>query len=131
MATDPVPASSTEDVTQLRDRVNDLIAANERLTTELAQQRATAAALRANELSFQLTVDSIPGMVHTMTAPGGVEFVNHQILDYFGKTIEELHDWQPLVHPDDRSRVVEGWLHSVETGEPYDVEHRVLAAGGT
>jgi PAS domain S-box-containing protein len=164
MAADPVLASSTEDVTHLRDSVNDLvsvmaqpalwaggklpdvvsrvldalirgtndlIAANERLTTELAQQRATAAALRANELSFQLTVDSIPGMVHTMTVAGGVEFVNHQILDYFGKTIEELHDWQPLVHPDDRSRVVEGWLHSVETGEPFDVEHRVLAADGT
>jgi PAS domain S-box-containing protein len=130
MATDPAPASA-EDVTQLRDRVNDLIAANERLTTELAQQRATEAALRAKELSFQLTVDSIPGMVHTMTAAGGVEFVNHQILDYFGKTIEELHDWQPLVHPDDRSRVVEGWLHSVKTGEPYDVEHRVQAADGT
>ena len=131
MATDPVPASSAEDVTQLRNRVNELIAANERLTTELAQQRATEAALRAKELSFQLTVDSIPGMVHTMTAAGGVEFVNHQILEYFGKTIEELHDWQPLVHPDDRSRVVEGWLRSVETGEPYDVEHRVLAADGT
>ena len=131
MATDPVPASSAEDVTQLRDRVNELVAANQRLTTELAQQRATEAALRAKELSFQLTVDSIPGMVHTMTAAGGVEFVNHQILEYFGKTIEELHDWQPLVHPDDRSRVVEGWLRSVETGEPYDVEHRVLAADGT
>jgi hypothetical protein len=47
MATDPVPASSTEDVTQLRDRVNDLIAASERLTQELARQRATEAALGA------------------------------------------------------------------------------------
>jgi PAS domain S-box-containing protein len=163
MATDPVPASSTEDATRLRDsvadladviaqpalwtdgkppdavrrvleamsgRTSDLIAANERLTKELAEHRATAEALRANELSFQLTVDSIPGMVHTMTAAGGVEFVNHQILDYFGKTIEELNDWQPLVHPDDRSHVVDAWIHSVETGEPYDVEHRVLAADG-
>jgi len=119
--------SSPEDETRLRE----LIAANERLTKELAERRATEQALRANELSFQLTVDSIPGMVHTMTATGGVEFVNHQILDYFGKTLEELNDWQRLIHPDDRSRVVDGWTHSVETGEPYDMEHRVLVADGT
>ena len=112
-------------------RTSDLIAANERLTKELAERRVTEEALRANELSFQLTVDNIPGMVHTMTATGGVEFVNHQILDYFGKTLEELNDWHPLIHPDDRSRVVDGWIHSVETGQPYDMEHRVRVADGT
>jgi PAS domain S-box-containing protein len=113
------------------DRTSELIVANERLTKELAERRATEAALRAKELSFALTVDSIPGMVHTMTATGGVEFVNHQILDYFGKTLEELNDWHRLIHPDDRSRVVDGWIHSVETGEPYDMEHRVLVADGS
>ena len=70
-------------------------------------------------------------MVHTMTATGGVEFVNHQILDFFGKTVEELNNWGALVHPDDRSRVVDHWTRSVATGEPFDVEHRVLRADGT
>jgi PAS domain S-box-containing protein len=70
-------------------------------------------------------------MVHTMTPTGGVEFVNHQILDYFGKTLEELNDWGVLVHPDDRARVIGGWTHSVATGEPYDAEHRVMRADGT
>lgn len=115
----------------LRDRTSELIAANERLANELAECRQAEETLRANELNFRLTVDNIPGMVHTMTATGGVEFVNHQILDYFGKTLEELNDWHTLIHPDDRSRVVEGWTHSVTTGEPYDAEHRVLAADGT
>ncbi|HEU4890749.1 MAG TPA: PAS domain S-box protein [Vicinamibacterales bacterium] len=115
----------------LRDRTSELIAANERLANELAECRQAEETLRANELNFRLTVDNIPGMVHTMTAAGGVEFVNHQILDYFGKTLEELNDWHTLIHPDDRSRVVEGWTHSVTTGEPYDAEHRVLAADGT
>ena len=115
----------------LRDRTSELIAANERLANELAECRQAEETLRANELNFRLTVDNIPGMVHTMTAAGGVEFVNHQILDYFGKTLDELNDWHTLIHPDDRSRVVEGWTHSVTTGEPYDAEHRVLAADGT
>ena len=83
------------------------------------------------ELNFQLTVDSIPGMVHTMTATGQVEFVNRQILEFFGKTLEELNDWARLVHPDDRSRVGDAWTRAVATGEPFDSEHRVLDAGGT
>src|SRR5262245_21396359 len=112
-------------------RTSELIAANERLNTEVAELRRTEQILRANELNFQLTVDSMPGMVHTMTATGGVEFVNHQVLDFFGKTIEELSRWDMLLHPDDRPRVVDLWTQSVATGEPFDVEVRALRADGT
>jgi PAS domain S-box-containing protein len=66
-----------------------------------------------------------------MTATGGVEFVNHQILEYCGKTVEELNDFGVLMHPDDRSRVIDRWTRSVATGEPFDIEHRVLRADGT
>ena len=124
----------TEDVAPREspaEAIARLTAANERLTNELAERRRAEDVLRANELSFQLTVDNIPGMVHTMTATGAVEFVNQQILDFFGKTLDELSDWHTLIHPDDQSDVVERWTHSVETGQPYDQEHRVLAADGT
>src|SRR5690349_3667571 len=43
-------------------RTSELIAATERLKKEVAQLRTTEQALRANELNFQLTVDSMPGM---------------------------------------------------------------------
>src|SRR5262245_26741358 len=112
-------------------RTSELIADHERLKKEVAELRSTEEALRANELNFQLTVDSMPGMVHTMTATGGVEFVNHQVQDFFGKTVEELNSWDTLLHPDDRSRVVDLWAHSVATGEPFDVEVRALRADGT
>src|SRR6266404_3927540 len=46
--------------------------------------------LRASEESFRLIVDSIPGLVATMTAQGELEFVSQQGLDYSGKTLEEL-----------------------------------------
>ena len=35
--------------------------------------------LRASEASLRLTVDSIPGLVHTTTAEGKLEFVNRQL----------------------------------------------------
>jgi hypothetical protein len=52
--------------------------------------------VREREQSFRLIVDSIPGLVCTMTAGGEVEFVNQQLLDYTGKTREDLRDWRPL-----------------------------------
>src|SRR5215831_11209601 len=84
-----------------------------------------------SSINFQLTVDSMPGMVHTMTPTGAVEFVNRQVLDFFGKTAEELSNWDTLLHPDDRSRVIDLWTHSVVTGETFDVEVRALRADGT
>lgn len=89
-------------------------------------------ALQASEESFRLIVDTIPGLVAIMTAEGGVEFVNRQVLEYFGRTDDELKDWETTdaVHPDDLPRVIAAWRNSVENGAPYEVEHRLRGAGG-
>jgi len=86
--------------------------------------------LQRVERNFRLIVDTVPGFLCTMTARGEVEFVNQGILDYTGWTLEELTDWRPLIHPDDLETVMKRWARSVETGYPYDIEHRILGADG-
>jgi len=86
--------------------------------------------VRESEQSFRLIVDSIPGLVCTMAPGGEVEFVNQQLLDYTGKTREELSDWRPLMHPDDRERVMFQWTGSIQTGNAYEIEHRIRRADG-
>src|SRR5260370_758734 len=90
------------------------------------------ASKRESEQRFRQIVDSIPGFVCTLSATGEVELLNRQLLDYFGKTAEELKDWasSDAVHPDDLPRVIESWKHSVETGEPYLLELRQRRADG-
>lgn len=100
------------------------------LLTDIDDRRAAEAAVRASEVNFRLMVDTIPGMVHTMSANGAVEFVNQAILAFLGRKREELDDWEGLLHPDDREKVVERWRHCIATGEPYEVEHRVRCADG-
>src|SRR5258708_24295692 len=78
--------------------------------------------------NFRLIVDTVPGFLCTMTARGEVEFVNQGILDYTGWTLQELTDWRPLLHPDDLAMVMTQWIRSVETGHPYDIEHRIRGA---
>ena len=47
-------------------------------------------ALRESERESRLIVDSIPGLIAAFTPGGELEFVNRPILEYFGKTLEEL-----------------------------------------
>jgi PAS domain S-box-containing protein len=88
--------------------------------------------LREREVNSRLVVDSIPGLVNTMTAEGENEFVNQQVLDYFGKSHEELNNWatSDVVHSDDLPRVIAAFASSIETGQPYDTEHRIRRADG-
>lgn len=100
--------------------------------TDIEDRKCAEDALRASELNFRLIVDSIPALVCTMTPAGELEVINRQILDYFGKTRDELKDWSSIgaVHEDDVEDVIAKWRYSTETGQPYDVEHRIRRAEG-
>jgi len=99
---------------------------------DLEDRTRAEEALRASEQSFRLIVDTIPGLIAVMTPEGEVEHVNRQVLDYFGRTLEELKQWgtTDAVHPDDLPRVIAAWKHAVETGVPYEFEHRIRRADG-
>src|SRR5579862_4762280 len=57
---------------------------------DIEDQKRAEQAQRESEQSFRLMVDGIAGLVATMTAEGEVELVNRQVLEYFGKTLEDL-----------------------------------------
>src|SRR5215475_12803487 len=99
---------------------------------DIEDRKRREEALQASELSWRQIIDNIPGFVHTTSATGEVEFLNQQVLEYFGKSREELKDWSriDIVHPDDLPRVIEAWRKSVETGQPYEVEQRNRRADG-
>jgi PAS domain S-box-containing protein len=61
-----------------------------------------------------------------------VEVVNRQVLEYFGKTTEELKNWatSDAIHPDDLPRMIDDYRRSIETGQPRDVETRSRRADG-
>jgi PAS domain S-box-containing protein len=89
-------------------------------------------ALRESERESRLIVDCIPGLVAAFTPSGEVEFVNRQVLEYFGRTMEELMRWDTdgTTHPEDLPRVVEVFSHSMASGEPFEFEVRALRFDG-
>jgi len=74
----------------------------ERIPTWKTGGARTTPSARANRF-FAPAVDSIPGLVAIMTAEGEVECVNRKVLEYFGKTLDDLRHWgtSSLVHPND------------------------------
>ena len=102
------------------------------LLTDIDDRRRAEQKLRQSEADFRTIINNIPGFVHTMSPTGDVEFLNQQILEFFGKTSEELKDWSStgVVHPDDLPCVLETLRRSFETGEICDVELRCRRADG-
>jgi PAS domain S-box-containing protein len=99
---------------------------------DVTEQEELTQGLRRSEESFRLLVDGIAAQVSTMTPAGEIEFVNHQVLEYFGKTEEELKGWRSTdsIHPDDLPRVVAMWTNCLETGSLYDIEKRLRRFDG-
>ncbi len=110
-----------------------LLSEQKRVARELERRVAERTKeLAETENNFRQIVNSIPGLVCTMSPAGEVRLLNRPLLEYFGKTSTEVKGWalSDAVHPDDLSRVIVAFTSSIGTGNPYDIEHRCRRADG-
>jgi formate hydrogenlyase transcriptional activator len=91
------------------------------------------AALQQSEERFRLIVDSIHGLVWTVSAAGEVELLNRRALEQFGKAPDALKNWPrgDAIHPEDLPRAIDAWRRATETGQAVDLELRRRGADGT
>jgi PAS domain S-box-containing protein len=117
---------------RVAQRTAELAAANEVLRMEVDDRKRAEEALAASEHNSRLIVDGIPGLVSLLTPAGEVELVNPQLVEYCGRTLEELKLWgtSDTVHPEDLPRVVPVFMASITSGDPYDFEARLRRFDG-
>jgi PAS domain S-box-containing protein len=83
-----------------------------------------------SERRYRLLTEVIPQQVWTAQPDGALDYVNRRVLEYFGRTLEEMlgWGWQNVVHEDDMQPALERWRSSLQTGEPYKIEFRLKRA---
>jgi len=101
-----------------------------RARTDAAEQLAVA--LSESEARFRMMAETIPVQVWTARPDGLLDFVTKRTAEFFGVPQHELlgDRWASRVHPDDIERTAECWKRSLESGERYETEFRLLSAEG-
>lgn len=102
------------------------------MITDIDDQKRALEALRASEIKFRLIVDNVPGFLCTLDPTGVMDLANRQMLEYFGKTLDELRNWEfnDTAHPDDLLRITPIVKNSFATGTPFEDEIRYRRADG-
>jgi PAS domain S-box-containing protein len=96
---------------------------------DLTEQKRAEEALRESERALRSVIDGIPGFVGILGPNGKVEAVNRQILEYYGRSMEELNNFG-AIHPDDLPHFVDDFTKSISAGVPFETEARLRRFDG-
>ncbi|HCD06186.1 MULTISPECIES: PAS domain-containing sensor histidine kinase [unclassified Methylophaga] len=93
---------------------------------DVHDSKLVEASLHEEQLRSHYMAENTLQFMWTVTAEGILDSVSPFTLEYFGKSeTYVLNNWLELVHPDDKLRVHERWLHSMKTGDAYSDEFRL------
>lgn len=96
--------------------------------------RETSARIRAEESEQRLRfmAESMPQKIFTFKPNGENDYFNPQWIEFSGLNLEQMHSkgWEQLIHPDDLDENVRRWQHSLDTGQPFQFQHRLKRADG-
>jgi PAS domain S-box-containing protein len=101
-------------------------------TLDIEELMRAQEALRASERSARSAIDGIAGLFAILAPNGEPETVNCQLLNYFGRSFEELKNWgtTDAVHPEDFPRVLELNERGLASGLPFNFELRLRRFDG-
>ncbi|HZH45026.1 MAG TPA: PAS domain-containing protein, partial [Roseococcus sp.] len=99
---------------------------------DIAERRAAEEKLRASDAKFQAIANSVDQMIWSTDAKGFHDYFNERWFEYtgvpHGSTDGEA--WRGLFHAEDQNRIETSWRHSLDTGEPYQIEYRLRHRSG-
>jgi len=117
---------------QVADRTARLAAVNVRLTQEVAERGRSQEALRRSDDRLRLVIDTMPALVWGAQPDGAIDFINARHREFTGLSLDDVRGWRwtEVIHPEDRTALVERWRAAILAGEPLEAEARLRRAGG-
>ena len=103
------------------------------VVVDVTAERRISAALAESELRFRTLADTMPQMVWSTLPNGYHDYYNARWYEFTGVPVgtTDGEGWNDMFHPEDRERARTVWKHSLETGEPYEIEYRLKHHTGT
>lgn len=93
---------------------------------DITERKENEQRIRTSEARFRELADAMPQIVFTTDAEGNFEYHNHYADQVIGERLPAT--WLALFHPDDRAHVHTEWARALQTGESYQIEHRIYHA---
>ncbi|HVV53932.1 MAG TPA: PAS domain S-box protein [Mucilaginibacter sp.] len=125
-------AATNEELTSANEELEaaneEQAATNEELMQTQANLQKTINDLEISEGRFRFLLNAIPQQVWTATPEGRLNYVNDVVCSNFGLPSTEIVKGGPerFIHPADLPSYTAKWQHSVETGEEFQAELRLM-----
>jgi PAS domain S-box-containing protein len=99
---------------------------------DISKRVRAEAELRQSEAKFRTIAEAMPQMVWSTLPDGYHDYYNRQWYEFTGVPAGSTDGagWAGVFHPQDQPRAWERWLHSLATGEDYEVEYRLRHRSG-
>jgi PAS domain S-box-containing protein len=99
---------------------------------DISATRAAERALAESEARFRAITNAMPQMVWSTRPDGFHDYYNDQWYAFTGAPpgTTDGEGWNGMFHPDDQDAAWARWRHSLDTGEPYEIEYRLRHHSG-
>ena len=101
------------------------------LAHDISEQVIARKGIEESEKKFRLLTNTMPQKINTADAEGNVTYYNQKWLDDTGFSFEEIKNWGwgKVMLPADIENTIIKWKESLATGNPFEMEYRLLEKG--
>jgi PAS domain S-box-containing protein len=97
---------------------------------DVTELRSSRAALQESEARYRTLANTVPQVLWAGDANGQTTWANERWERYSGRGAGHGVGWLESVHPDERESALARWRHSLETGETFQNEMRMMRSDG-